>query len=170
MRSALFTLCAFALAACDPQVPQAGNKPPEILIEMGEIETDAAGRCFARDAPPTEVRIVEETVVIVPELRDDLGRITRPAVIRSQDGPKTFQIGNGQRFETLCPQLYTAQYVSNLQRALQARGAYAGAITGTYDQATSVAVRNFQLSSGIDSPLLRVQTGIALGLTATPRT
>ena len=156
------------LAACETP-PSDVADAPEILIEMGEIETDTAGRCFTRDAPPTEVRIVEETVIVVPEVRDELGRIPRPAVVRSQDGPQTFQTGNGTRFETLCPQLYTPVFVASLQRALQARGAYAGPITSTYDQATSVAVRNFQLSSGIDSPLLMQRTALSLGLTATPR-
>jgi len=64
------------LAACETP-PSDVADAPEILIEMGEIETDTAGRCFTRDAPPTEVRIVEETVIVVPEVRDELGRITR---------------------------------------------------------------------------------------------
>jgi len=169
MRFVVPTICALALAACDPATPPVQSDAPEILIDLGEIETDQNGRCFARDAAPTEVRIVEETIVVVPEKRDNLGRITQPAVVRSQDGPQTFRIGNGTRFETLCPQEYTPAFVGSLQRAMQARDAYAGPITNAYDDATSQAVRAFQRSSGIDSPLLRRRTALELGLTAAPR-
>jgi len=168
MRFALTATCILALSGCETPAP--AQNAAEVMIDMGEIETDASGRCFTRDAPPTQVRIVEETVVIVPEVRDNLGRVTQPAVIRSQDGPQTFRTGNGQRFETLCPQLYTADLVSSLQRALKARGAYNGPISGAYDTPTSAAVRNFQLSSGVDSPLLQRQTVLDLGLAAVPRT
>ena len=169
MQFARTTLLLTVLAACDAPVTSNDPDGPDVLIDMGEIETDSAGRCFTRDAAPTEIRIVEEAVIVVPEKRDSLGRVTQPAVIRSQDGPQTFRIGEGTRFETLCPQLYSATLVSSLQRALQARGAYGGPITGTYDTVTSTAVRNFQLPSGIDSPLLRSRTALELGLTAVPR-
>jgi len=170
MRFALTATCVLALVACEAPAPQGQPDTPEVLIDLGEIETDTRGRCFTRDAAPTEVRIVEETVVVVPEVRDNLGRVTQPAVVRSQDGPQTFRIGNGTRFETLCPQEYTAEFVASLQRAMQARGAYAGPISGAYDSATSQAVQAFQLPSGIDSPLLRRRTALELGLTAVPRT
>ena len=170
MRFAITATCVLALAACEAPVPTTPTNAPEVLIDLGELETDGNGRCFARDAAPTEVRIVEETVIVVPEKRDNLGRITQPAVVRSQDGPQTFRIGDGKRFETLCPQEYTAQFVASLQRAMKARGAYDGPITSAYDAATSQAVRAFQLSSGIDSPLLRRRTALELGLTAVPRT
>ena len=68
-------------------------------------------------------------------------------------------IEEGTRFETLCPFEYTPERLMTLQRALKARLAYNGPITGVLDAGTRAAIKAFQTPQGIDSPL--IQRGIA---------
>lgn len=151
------------LAACAPQ-PAPDTVPAPIVVSLGEIETDVAGRCFARTAPPTRTDIVEEMIEVVPEERAVDGSIVNPAVFRTITRPRTVATGEGARFETVCPPAYTEAFVATLQRALLIRRGYAGPITGQYDEATSLAVQQFQRGMGIDSPLLSVTTARDLGL------
>lgn len=141
-----------------------------IVVAMGEIETDAAGRCFAVTAPPTQTAIVEDTVEVAPALRAADGTVTEAAVLRTVTRPQTVPIGPGTRFETLCPPVYSEAFVQTLQRALLIRRAYAGPISGHYDAATRDAVATFQRARQIDSPLLAVDVARDLGIYAVPRT
>ena len=153
------------LAACAPQRGAAPAAPAApIVVSLGEIETDVAGRCFARTAPPTRTDIVEEMIEVVPEERAPDGALINPAVFRTITRPRTVAIGTGQRFETVCPPIYTEAFVSTLQRALLIRRGYDGPITGRYDDATSLAVERFQRARDLDSPLLSVDTARDLGL------
>lgn len=165
-RSAPLALAvALALAACAPPPTSApATVPAPIVMSLGEIETDAAGRCFARMAPPTQTNIVEEMIEVAPESRSPDGTVINPAVFRTITRPQTVAIGIGARFETLCPPIYTANFVSSLQRALLIRRGYDGPITGQFDDATSLAVQQFQRARAIDSPLLAVMTARDLGL------
>lgn len=155
------------LAACAPQgagAPDPAAVPAPIVVSLGEIETDAAGRCFARAAPPTQTNIVEEMVEVVPEHRAPDGTVINPAVFRTITRPQTVATGIGAQFETVCPPVYTEAFVSTLQRALLIRRAYEGPITGRYDDATSLAVQRFQQAAAVDSPLLAVSTARDLGI------
>ena len=154
------------LAACTPPSPSPASSQPAapIVVSLGDIETDATGRCFARTAPPTQTNIVEELIEVVPEERGPDGTVINPAVFRTITRPQTVATGEGQRFETVCPPIYTETFVSTLQRALLIRRGYEGPITGQYDEATSLAVQQVQRGDGIDSPLLAVTTARALGI------
>ena len=168
----MFRLVPFALmlAACAPRsAPPSETSPAPIVVSLGEIETDAAGRCFARTAPPTRTDIVEEMVEVVPEEPAADGSILTPAVFRSVTRPRTTATGDGTRFETVCPPVYTEAFVETLQRALLIRRGYDGPITGQYDAATRLAVERFQQARGTDSPLLSVATARDLGLLAVAR-
>jgi hypothetical protein len=171
MKTQLGILSIIAVSSCTTLsvAPPSSPQNPITAAPINGIEIAADDRCFAEDAPQTQTRIVEETQVIVPELRDLRGRVTRPAVVRSVDQPKTFVIGPGQRFETLCPQAYTPEFVASLQRALSVRNAYAGPISGNYDEMTRNAVAAFQRADGIDSPLLGIDAARLLGLIAVAR-
>ena len=153
------------LTACTPQPETApATVAAPIVVSLGEIETDVAGRCFARTAPPTRTDIVEEMIEVVPEERAADGSVVNPAVFRTITRPRTVATGEGARFETVCPPIYTETFVSTLQRALLIRRGYDGPITGQFDEATSLAVQRFQRAMGIDSPLLSVDTARGLGL------
>ncbi|SEN20647.1 Putative peptidoglycan binding domain-containing protein [Loktanella fryxellensis] len=163
------TAAMVLLTACGAaQGPDAQSAP--IVIAMGEIETDAAGRCFAMTAPQTQTNIVEDTVEVVPAQRAADGTVTQAAVLRRVSRPQTVAVGPGARFETLCPPAYTVAFVQTLQRALLIRRSYAGPITGQYDTATREAVAAFQRNRDIDSSLLSVDVARDLGITAVPRT
>lgn len=163
-------VCLFAIAmtACTPQSP-ATTAPAPIVLSLGEIDTDAAGRCFAYAAAPTQTNIVSELIQVVPEDRATDGTVRNPAVFRTVTRPKTVTTGQGQRFETVCPPIYTEAFVASLQRALLIRRAYAGPISGQYDAPTNLAVQSFQRDAGIDSPLLAVETARTLGILAVTR-
>ena len=155
----LFSACTVPVVAIDPP----------IVVSLGEIETDATGRCFALTIGPTQTNIVEELTEVVPVDVGPDGTIRNPAIFRTITRPQTVTTGPGMRFETVCPPIYTVEFVSSLQRALLIRRAYAGPITGQYDEATSVAVQMFQRGSGVDSPLLAADTARHLGILEVPR-
>jgi len=73
-------------------------------------------------------------------------------------------------FEIPCPPDFTVQFVSTLQRALSARGLYAGEINGNMDAATRAAVLAVQSAEGLPSDVLSIETARALGIVAVPRT
>lgn len=154
-----------AVAGCSPIDPEAEAAG----IDLGEISTDAQGRCFARAAAPTSTSIVTELVEVLPEVRDANNVIIREAVFRNVTRPRTLRAGQGERFETVCPQIYTTAFVASLQRALVVRQAYAGQINGLYDAATSSAVQRFQRPMGFDSPFLSAKVARDLGVLALGR-
>ena len=160
---------SLALVACSPSAPDQRAAGPAPLIAAGEIETRSDGRCFARTEGPTETRIVTALVEVEPAQKDRNGVVLRPPVFREVTRPVTRRVGEGAAFETLCPQQYTPQLVSSLQRALIVRRAFAGPVSGSYDGATRAAVQAFQRASDVDSPLLSVATARFLGLLAVPR-
>ncbi|MDG1868755.1 MAG: hypothetical protein P8J00_13645 [Yoonia sp.] len=65
---------------------------------------------------------VIETVTIQevdqPELRDADGTITRPASFRTITRQQIVRERTDIRFETICPQNYTAEFVTTLRWAL----------------------------------------------------
>ncbi|MCA1777238.1 MAG: peptidoglycan-binding protein [Loktanella sp.] len=154
-----------ALAGCNPTAPE--TEAPG--IDLGDISTDAQGRCFARAAAPTSTSIVTELVEVLPEVRDANNVVTREAVFRNVTRPRTLRAGQGERFETVCPQIYTTAFVASLQRALIVRQAYTGQVNGLYDAVTASAVQRFQRPRGFDSPLLSATVARDLGVLALGR-
>ena len=69
-------------------------------------------------------------------------------------------------FEVLCPELQTPEFLSSLQRALAARGYYAGPITGNLNEMTRSAVQRYQMDEGIDTGALTPAGARQLGLIA----
>ncbi|MEY1556089.1 peptidoglycan-binding protein [Yoonia sp. R2331] len=164
-------LAGLAVAGCAP-APATGPETPvsgSLVIDLGEIETRADGRCFARAAGQTETQIVTELVEVQPAVKDRNGVVITPAIFRNITGPRTVEVGQGAQFETVCPQVYTRDFVATLQRALIVRRAYDGAVTGLMDSDTSAALQAFQKAMGVDSPLLAVAVARDLGIVAVPR-
>lgn len=161
-------LAVIALMGCGAPVDDA---PPDQvgLISLGEISTGADGRCFARQDGVTQTTVVTELVEVEPAVRDRNGVVVTPAIFRNITRPQTVQVAEGAPFETVCPQIYTPDFVATLQRALIVRRGYDGDVTGLMDEATSVAVQRFQRDRGIDSPLLEIGVARELGLVAIPR-
>ncbi|MDE0850814.1 peptidoglycan-binding protein [Yoonia sp.] len=163
---ALVSGCTAPAQATSPTL----RTPVQNLITEGEIETTATGQCFARTAPPTRIRIIGEQILVTPGIKGDDGTFTSPPIFRNQTRPITEVIGQGTRFETLCPPEYTRERVATLQRALKARLAYGGPITSVLDSETRAAIQALQAAQGFDSPL--IERGIAekFGIVSLDRT
>ncbi|SEP98702.1 Putative peptidoglycan binding domain-containing protein [Loktanella sp. DSM 29012] len=156
------------LSACAPVPPT--DAPATVLIASGGIETDTAGRCFARTAPRTRVDIVDRVEQVAPARRDAAGTIIDPPVFRTVSEPTARTVGEGTRFEAVCPPVLTNEaFVQSLQRALLIRRAYDGPISGVYDPATRAAVQQLQRNGDLDSPVLSVATARDLGIFAQAR-
>lgn len=155
-----------SFGACTPAMAPA---PANVLIDMVQIETQANGRCIAKDTSPAVIETVTIQEIELPELRDANGAVTRPATLRTVTRQQIIRERTEIRFETVCPQNYSAELVATLQRALKARGFYAGQISGTLDLQTGAAIQSFQRISGLDSPLLALETARQLGIVALPK-
>lgn len=155
-----------ALSACTP-APVA--QPRNVLIDMGQIETRSDGRCFAKDISPAVIETVTTHELENPEVRDASGVVTSPATFRTVARQQIVRERSDIRFETVCPQNYTAERVQTLQRALKARGFYDGEITGTLDRATGFAIQRFQRIDGPDTVMLSIETARSLGVVAFDR-
>ncbi|ABN77102.1 peptidoglycan-binding protein [Cereibacter sphaeroides] len=70
----------------------------------------------------------------------------------------------GRWFEAPCPDLMTPERIATLQRALEARGLYAGEITEELDTRTRSGIRKLQAPLGLDSDRLSLAAARALGL------
>ena len=169
LTAALLAFGTACTTAAPPPADDAPATPVARLIAQGEIETTVSGQCFARTAPPTRTRIVEEQVLVTPGIRAPDGSFASPPIFRNQTRPVTEPIGEGTRFETLCPPEYTPDRIATLQRALKARLAYTGPITGAFDGPTRAAIQAFQTDQGFDSPLLARSLAETLGIVALDR-
>ena len=107
---------------------------------MAPIETRAKGRCIANDTSPTVIETVTIQEIELPELRAANSTVTRPATFRTITRQQIVRERAEIRFETVCPQNYSAELVAKLQRALKARGYYAVQINGTLDLQTGAAI------------------------------
>ena len=146
-------------------MPEPAPPPPvPSFIAAAEIEPGPGGRCYGRDITPAIIETVTEQVLVEEAAYTEDGTLFRPAryesVIRQQITREREEIA----FETLCPPAYTEDFVASLQRALRARGFYAGQITGAMDSATGRAVQDYQRNGGPDSPLLWIAAARELGL------
>lgn len=167
--SRFFIVSLIAVATGCTAVAPVVPAPTGNIISDGEITFTATGACFARTAPPTQTRVIAEQVLVTPGIRGDDGQFTSPPVFRNQTRPVTEAIGEGTRFETLCPPEYTQERVATLQRALKARLAYNGPITGILDGPTRNAIQSFQAPRGFNSPLIARSIAETLGIVSLDR-
>ncbi|MEL6570681.1 MAG: peptidoglycan-binding domain-containing protein [Pseudomonadota bacterium] len=147
-RSFFLLACLSALIGC----ASAPVDPPTAPATLTRFETEFDDRCFAKTEPQEVTRIVTEQVLVLPERTSPDGSITSPPVFREQSRPVVETVDNSIDFETLCPAERSEETIATLQRALKARVAYDGPITGSYDTPTQQAVQAFQRPSGYDSP------------------
>ena len=154
------------LAACDPAAP-----PPGSAFDSTRLAPPGAppGTCWENLPTPAVVETVSEQVLVKPAVTNPDGTIASLPVYRSEDRQRIVTPRRDNWFETPCPPAFTAEFVSSLQRALQARGLYAGPVNGLMDAPTRAAVRRVQAADGIDSDVLSIETARALGLVVTGR-
>ncbi|ANT60898.1 hypothetical protein AYJ57_11295 [Salipiger sp. CCB-MM3] len=150
------------LAACAAPAPEAGSAPEAPL----PTETAPDGTCWAREhVPAIYEQVTGEVQVVQAEIAED-GTVIRPPVYRRTKVPKLVRPRGEMRFEAPCPAQMTPEFISSVQRALDARGYFHGAITGEMDGATREAVARYQKERGLESAQLSLETAKALGLIA----
>ena len=127
---------ALALAAACAAPPEAPERAAADLFSGAEAPAGAPeGTCWHRATRPALVETVIEQVAVDGGFRTE----TRQRILREREV---------RWIETPCPEELPPDFAASLQRALAARGAYAGPITGRLDAATGAAVRRWQMARG----------------------
>lgn len=155
---------ALALAACGPPVEFSGA---EVTRSTSDAPEGAdPGKCYARDVSPAVVETVTEQVMVQPPQIAADGSVLYPGVYRTETRQAIVQERQELWFETPCERDLTPDFVASLQRALKARGLFAGPVNGRMTSRTRAAVRAFQAPRGLDSSIVSVKTARQLGLIA----
>ena len=157
--------CAVLLSAC-------GDTRTADVARMAEtggtitLPDPKTGECYADDVTPAVIHTVTEQVVQQPAQTDDSGKVTTPAVYRTETRQMIVEERKTLRFEALCEAKIDRAFIENLQRALKARGFYDGPDNGKMNSGTRRAIRLYQIDQGIDSTILSHETAQQLGLIA----
>ena len=125
----------------------------------------APGTCFARDRSPAVIETVTDQVLVRAAATAPDGSAA-PAAYRTDTHQRIAEAPRDLLFETPCAARMTPELVATLQRALAARGLYAGPVDGRMTGATRAALRAFQKRRGLDSAILAIDSARALGLIA----
>ncbi|TNF20359.1 MAG: peptidoglycan-binding protein [Rhodobacteraceae bacterium] len=161
------------LAACTHSPPEApATRFAFTALEAARIPAPAdapAGTCWARDVTPAVVETQTAQVIVQPAILNSDGSLLAPAIYATETEQQIVEPRREYVFETLCAPEITPEFIASLQRALQARGRYGGAITGTITPETELAIRDFQRGQGLETRLLTMQTARQLGLAAVAR-
>jgi len=157
-----------ALISCT-DAPQVTRAAATNTYQPGQnAPADAApGTCWDKTQSPAIVQTVTEDVLITPAQISETGTVQALPVYRSETRQVILQERQPTWFQTLCSADLTPEFVSSLQRALAARGYYAGPVTGFVDAPTSQAIQAYQQSAGIAAPdpgVLMVEGARKLGL------
>ncbi|MCG6903130.1 MAG: peptidoglycan-binding protein [Rhodobacter sp.] len=151
----------------------AGSGLPDVarMAEPTQVETHAKpppgsdpNACYGHDATPAVVETVTRQILLQPAQVSTDGSVTYPAVYKTETRQAIVRERKELWFETPCAHELTPEFLSTLQRALKARGFYAGPINGELTPRTRRAVRAFQKPQGLDSSILSKAAARQLGL------
>lgn len=169
-RGAWPALAALALlSACETAVVDPADAPPEPGVAQATRNGPAdapPGTCWGKTVSPAVVESISETVVVKPAKINPDGTVAELPVYRTEDRQVIVTPRRDNWFETPCPDVLTPEFISSLQRALIARGDYAGGVTGVLDPPTRAAIRRYQSTGGPDSEVLSLESARTLGLVA----
>ncbi len=171
LRVPLMLIGMGVLAACDP-APQPVDEPvePGLLQSTRNGPADAPeGSCWGKTISRAVVERVSTQVQIKAAKVNNDGTIASAPVYRTEEKQVIVTPRRDNWFETPCPEVLTPEFISSLQRAMQARGDYTGEISGIMDSATRSAIRRIQFQDGLDSSVLSLEVSRELGLVAVPR-
>lgn len=168
----LWLVLPVLLAGCETVAVDPADAPPEPGVAEATRNGPpgaAEGTCWGKTVSPAVVQTVTKQVQVRPAKVNPDGTIGAPPKYRTETAQEIVSPRRDNWFETPCMEVLTPEFVSSLQRALFARGFYAGAINGVFDPATKAAVQAFQRAQGSDSPVLSIKAARQLGLIAVPR-
>lgn len=149
--------------------PATDNPEPMFFTEL--IEVDEDGRCFVQasgqvtlaDLRDADGPSPAEDVVLAPVTPQE------EPVVLSPDAQVLFMTDPAGRFEAVCADDLTPDLISSLQRALAARNAFSGQVTGMYDASTAASVLLFQRETlDLNSEVLALETAQTLGIAVLP--
>lgn len=165
IRSLSLLLVAGLLSGCAASLSGVGE--PDIVQTLAEAPPGAApGTCWGKVVTPAVIETVTDQIMLQPaEMLDD-GTILAPAIYKTETRQAIVQERQVTWFETPCASDLTPEFVASLQRALQARDAYRGPVTGLMDARTRAAVRRYQAPEGLGSGILSLAAARRLGLVA----
>lgn len=163
---ALYPVLAATLvvAACaeNGTVTSAANIDP---ISLSTAPPGAApGTCWGKDVTPAVVETVTRKVQLQPAQISSDGRVQAPPIYKTESLQEVVQPRRETWYEIICDADVTPEFISSVQRALEARGFYRGPITGALDARTRSAIGRFQQSEGLDSKALSIAAARKLGL------
>jgi hypothetical protein len=170
-----FTPILPVLLLCAASCTEDGLAPPNLsaLAEPEIILTEAAGppgapagTCWGKSIEPAVIETVTEQILLQPaEILDD-GTVLSSAVYKTETVQRIVKPRLETWFEAPCADVLTPDFISSLQRALNARKYYRGPISGEMDARTRAAIRRYQKEQGLNSGILALETGRQLGLIA----
>lgn len=155
------------LAGCQMGTPMGGDPEAEALLRSEIVLTEPEAfdeLCWAEDVIPAVMGKGEGEVLVAPEEIGPDGTVVQPAIYRTEETEIVVAPEKPFWFRTPCPDALEPQFISSVQRALEARGFYSGAITGVLDGATKEAIRLYQAPQGLDSAELSLKAAQQLGL------
>jgi len=164
--SPLLLLAAFALGACQAAAPDMVQRADTV---QPQLAGSAQAGCWATDAIPAQGEMVLDEVIITPARTDARGRVTEPAVTAWRERMEETGASEERMFAVPCPDQMDSEFIAALQRALQVRGLFSGAVTGEMDGNTRGAIRAWQRPMGLDSGVLSLDAARQLGLVALGR-
>ena len=141
-----------------------------IASETNPNPAELTKECFAKENLPAVIETVTERKVKRPEVLGKDGVVIRKATYRTQSRQNIVSERREIEYQTLCASDYTPELISNLQRALKARGYYSGAVNGLLTPTTEKAVKDYQVSLNFPATKLARFTAQQLGLIAYSRT
>lgn len=122
------------------------------------------GVCYGKDVTPATVEQVTEHKLVEEAQFGPDGNVIKPAVYETVVEARIVEDRAPIYFETPCPPRWTPDFIASIQRALTARGLYAGYASGELDRATREAIRTFQMQEGLNSTILSTESARRLGL------
>lgn len=174
--SASVGLCAAALllSGCDEAARLAAPLPalgePDLVQTFAHAPPGAPeGSCWGKESTPAEYKTVAGHVLVQPAQVLADGTVVSDPIYKREDRKVVITPQKELWFRTPCEADLPPDFVASLQRALQARGLYRGAITGAMDARTRHAVRRYQAPKGLDSAILSLTAARKLGLVAVER-
>lgn len=164
-------LCAAALclASCGEYVSSNAIAPSLRQVIDAPPPGSDPNVCWSKTVSPALIETVTRKVLIQPAQVSSDGRIQAPPIYRDETRQEVVRPRREQWFEIPCATDLTPEFVSSVQRALQARSYYAGPITGLMDTRTRRAVKRYQVDQGLESGVLSVAAARQLGLWAVER-
>ncbi len=166
----LFLSLPFLVAACTEGASVVAPSEPGLIrsFEAPPPGSDP-NSCWGKDVSPAVIETITERVLVQPaEVLED-GTVVAEPVYREETKRAIAKERRELWFETPCQDQLTPDIIATLQRALKARGLYAGPLSGDMDARTRRAIRRFQAPEGLDSSILSLWAARKLGLVAIER-